>query len=189
MAEDEFERIATALGMTVADLREIALDLFAAWLGGATRYPTLSQQNQEWYRAVLAAAGKSNPTRDDLKNWFGLPHGTAQYLAGVLYDPRAEKNQEHVEVITQAVLAGIRRSSDDAGKLGKNVVTVFLTPAVARTLESLLVEALGKDAQEPPTLTRLTGTVKVSFSKNQGFESLCEALGPSGAKVREAVES
>lgn len=50
--------------------------------GRLASVPDLSQQNQVGYRAVLAAAGKSNPSREDLKAWFGLPHGTAQYLAG-----------------------------------------------------------------------------------------------------------
>ena len=187
MAGDELTRIAGQLDMPVEDLQRLTAELFGAWLAGTSRYPTLSQQNQAWYRSVLSAAGKSNPTRDELKAWFGLPHGTAQYLAGVLYDPHAVPNDEHKQIIVEAVLAGIERARDGDGKLGSNPVTAFLTPEVARSLEGLLVEALSKKAQEPPSLTRMTGTVKLTFSRNQGLEPLCDALGDAGAKLREAA--
>ena len=187
MSGNELQRIAAAVGMPEEDLQRVAGELFGAWLAGASRYPTLSQQNQAWYRAVLTAAGKSNPSREDLKAWFGLPHGTAQYLAGVLYDPSAVNNDEHKQIIADAVVAAIGRASGEDGKLGSNTVTAFLTPAVAKTLETLLVEALAAKAQEPPSLTRMTGTVKVTFSRNQGLEPLCAALGDEGEKVREAA--
>jgi hypothetical protein len=189
MSRDELKRIAEALGMTLDDLQGVAVDLFGAWLGGVSRYPTLSQQNQAWYRAVLSAAGKSNPSREDLKAWFGLPHGTAQYLAGVLYDPSAVHSDEHKRIVADAVLAGIERARGKDGTLGSSTVTAFVTPAVARTLEALLVEALAVKAQEPPSLTRMTGAVRVSFSRNQGLEPLCAALGDEGAKIRDAASS
>ena len=187
MAADELKRIADALDMSEAQLQDVAVELFGAWVGGTSRYPTLSQQNQAWYRAVLAAAGESNPSRENLKAWFGLPHGTAQYLAGVLYDPHAVPNDEHKQIIVDAVLAGIKQAQDGDGKLGSNLVTAYLTPEVARSLEGFLVEALAKKAQEPPSLTKMTGTVKLSFSRNQGLEPLCDALGPAGAQVRQAA--
>lgn len=186
MSGNELQRIAAALGMPEEDLQRVAGELFGAWLAGASRYPTLSQQNQAWYRAVLTAAGKSNPSREELKAWFGLPHGTAQYLAGVLYDPSAVNKDQHKQIIAKAVVEAIVRARTD-GQLGSNTVTAFLTPAVAKTLETLLVEALAVEAQEPPSLTRMTGTVKVTFSRNQGLEPLCAALGKEGARIREAA--
>lgn len=181
--------VAKALDMPEEKLADLALDLFGQWLAGQRRFPTLSQQNQEWYRTVLSAAGKSNPSREDLRNWFGLPHGTAQYLAGVYYDPEADRatEQTKVDIATRAV-AAVAEAGDGQG-LGANEANFYLSPKMARSLETLLFEALADMPMAPPALTRLAGTVRVSFSANRGLQALCLALGDQGGAVQHAANA
>jgi hypothetical protein len=181
--------VAKALDMPEEQLSDLALDLFGQWLSGQRRFPTLSQQNQEWYRAILSAAGKSNPSREDLKNWFGLPHGTAQYLAGVYYDPEADRATEQTKAdIARQAVAAITEAGDGQG-LGPNEANFYLSPKMARSLETLLFEALADTPMAPPVLTRLAGTVKVSFSANRGLKALCLALGDQGGAVQQAAKA
>ena len=177
-ATAQLTRVAKELGMAPDDLTDVALDLFAAWLSGQRRFPTLSQQNQDWYRTILARAGKTNPTRDDLKGWFGMPHGTAQYLAGVFYDPAADTADQALhDTIADRLIEGIVEARKD-GALGAETATVWLTPKAGRALEALVVAALADDPMTPPTITKLMGTTRVTFSANDGFDALCLALGP-----------
>lgn len=181
--------VAKALDMPEEQLSDLALDLFGQWLSGQRRFPTLSQQNQEWYRAILSAAGKPNPSREDLKNWFGLPHGTAQYLAGVYYDPEADRATEQTKAdIARQAVAAITEAGDGQG-LGPNEANFYLSPKMARSLETLLFEALADTPMAPPVLTRLAGTVKVSFSANRGLKALCLALGDQGGAVQQAAKA
>lgn len=182
MPEDDstarLNRVAAELGMAPEDLADVALDLFAAWLSGQRRFPTLSQQNQDWYRTILARASKTNPTRDDLKAWFGMPHGTAQYLAGVFYDPAADAADQALhDTIADRLIDGIVEARKD-DVLGAETATVWLTPKAGRALEALVVDALADDPMTPPTITKLMGTTRVTFSTNDGFDALCLALGP-----------
>lgn len=181
--------VAKALDMPEEKLAHLALDLFGQWLAGQRRFPTLSQQNQEWYRTVLSAAGKSNPSREELRNWFGLPHGTAQYLAGVYYDPEADRASEQTKAdIAKLAVSAITEAGDGQG-LGPNEASFYLSPKVARCLETLLFEALADSPMAPPALTRLAGAVRVGLSTNRGLEALCLALGDQGRAVRQAAKA
>jgi hypothetical protein len=167
--------------MAPDDLTDVALDLFEAWISGQRRFPTLSQQNQDWYRAILVRAGKTNPTRDDLKAWFNMPHGTAQYLAGVFYDPVADTADQALrDTIVNRIVDGIVEARKD-GVLGAETATVLLTPKAGRALESLVVAALADNPMTPPSITKLMGTARVTFSSNEGLDALCLALGPEAA--------
>jgi hypothetical protein len=180
--------VAEALGMAPDDLTEVALDLFTAWLSGQRRYPTLSQQNQDWYRTILARAGKTNPTRDELKSWFAMPHGTAQYLAGVFYDPTVDTSDQALqESIADRIVEGIQEAQKD-GVLGAETVTVWLTPKAGRALEALVIAALADDPMTPPTITKQMGATRVTFSANDGLHALCLALGPEATtRIRAAA--
>lgn len=179
--------VAKALDIPEEKLADVALDLFGQWLSGRRRSPTLSQQNQEWYRTILNAAGKSNPSREDLKGWFGLPHGTAQYLAGVYYDPEADRATEQTKAdIARSAVAAIAEAGDGQG-LGPNEASFYLSPKMAKSLETLMFGALADAPMAPPGLTRLPGTVRVSFSANRGLQALCLALGDQGEAVSEAA--
>jgi hypothetical protein len=187
-AVEALERTAAALGLPVEDLDEVAQELFALWVCGQRRYPTLSQQNQEWYRRILERANKVNPSRDDLMQWFGLPHGTAQYLSRVFYDPEADRvDASSRQEILVRVLESIREASADEG-LGSASATCYLTPASAKVLKALLVEALGAHPMAPPTLTSSIGVVRVTFSANDGLSAICLALGEqAAAQIRSAA--
>lgn len=182
------EQTATALGLPVEQLNDVAHELFASWVTGQRRYPTLSQQNQEWYRTILERANKVNPSREDLKQWFGLPHGTAQYLSSVFYDPEAERlDAEARREILESVLESIREASGDGG-LGAATVTCYLTPPSANVLKALLVDTLAVDPMAPPTLTNVIGVVRMTFSSNEGLPAICLALGEeAGKQIREAA--
>lgn len=186
--EARLAAVAEHLGLEIDDLTDVALDLFTVWVSGRRRFPTLSQQNQEWYRAILTRAGKANPTRDELKAWFGMPHGTAQYLAGVFYDPAADvADQALLDDIRDRIVAGIT-SACKAGVLGSESVTVMLTPKAGKALETAVVAALATDPMPPPTFTRLTGATRVTFSANDGLEALCLALEADAAnRIRAAA--
>lgn len=182
-------RVAEALGISEETLADVALDLFGQWVSGRRRFPTLSQQNQEWYRTILRAAGKSNPSREDLKGWFGLPHGTAQYLASVYYDPEADWATEQTKAdIAASAVAAIAEAGDEQG-LGPNEASFYLSPRMAKSLEALLFDVLADAPMAPPSFTRLAGTVRVGFSTNRGLRALCRALGDQGEVVRKAAMS
>lgn len=182
-------QVAAQLDIPQPQLEALALDLFGQWLSGRRRFPTLSQQNQEWYRTILSAAGRSNPSREDLKAWFGLPHGTAQYLAGVYFDPEADRATEQTKTaIAQRAVTAIGEAAGDQG-LGSSEASFYLSPKMAKALETLLFETLAEAPMPPPTLTRLTGTVKVTFTANRGMQALCQALGDQGDVVRQSAEA
>lgn len=181
--------VAEVLGLPEEQLAKVALKLFGQWLSGRRRYPTLSQQNQDWYREILKVAGKANPSREELKAWFGLPHGTAQYLAGVYYDPEADQAQEQTKADIAARAIAAIAEAGDVGGLGPHDASFYLTPKAAKSLERLLVEALAKTPIAPPTITHLAGSVRVSFSVNRGLEALSWALGEQGEAVREAAKA
>jgi hypothetical protein len=174
-------RTAAALGLSVEELDDVANELFALWITGARRYPTLSQQNQEWYRTILGRANKVNPSREQLKQWFGLPHGTAQYLSGVLHNPDADRHDARARrEILDRVLESIREASSEGG-LGSASVTCYLTPTSANVLKALLVDVMSARPMAPPTLTAVIGSVRMTFSSNEGLPAICLALGEDAA--------
>lgn len=183
------DHVAGALGIPPEDLATLALELFGQWVAGRRRFPTLSQQNQEWYRAILKVADKSNPSREELKTWFGLPYGTAQYLAGVFYDPEADLVQEEtMATIAARAVQAIEEASKGHGLTGGLVAVFYLSPSQGKSLKALIVKALADKPMEPPTLTSLLGTVKVSFTANQGLDALGVALGKHGESLFAAAK-
>ena len=188
-SQNALQNVAKDLGLAEEKLADLALELFGQWLSGQRRYPNLSQQNQDWYRAVLTAAAKSNPSREELKAWFGLPRGTAQYLAGVFYDPEADRATEQTKAdIAARAVAAIGEAGDQQG-LGPNEASFYISPKTAKSLETLLIEALADAPMAPPAITRFAGTVRVAFSANKGLEALCRALGDQGDAVRDAAKA
>lgn len=159
-----------------ADLAGLLLELSGEWVSGARRYPNLGQLNLEWYRRVLQLAGVSNPSRDDLKYYFNLPHGTAQYLASALYNPTALPLPNDVQAIEGALKAEMAVMG--ITKIATTGVQFNLSPRLGKVLRAL-VESEQRHAivaRPSPSIKSQIGVDVVAAKQGDGAEVLCRAL-------------